>query len=128
MGGGGFRYYCITCNSRLIRVCDTCSKGLMKLDKYPDLGDFNQDGFPDAFCQLCGMGFKILLPGNNGNGYSKRRIRLLVHSAYVLKNYDFSDKKEFLDNLYKECDTFDEAISYISKKLRVKESFIRHRM
>ena len=100
----------------------------MKLDKYPDLGDFNSDGYPDVFCQLCGMGFKKRLPGNNGNGFSKRKIKAMVHSVYILKSFDFSDKQEFLEDLYKRCDTFDEAISYISKKLRVKESFIRHRM
>jgi len=100
----------------------------MKIEDCPPLGDFDQDGSIDAYCSLCGHGFQKHFPGDNGNGFSKRKVKAMVHSTYVLKNYDFSDKEEFLENLYKRCDTFDEAISYISKNLQVKESFIRHRM
>ena len=78
---------------------------------------------------ICGATDKLYPSGSNNNGhYSKRKIKAMVHSVYVLKSFDFSDKQKFLEDLYERCNTFDEAISYISKKLRVKESFIRHRM
>jgi len=101
----------------------------MKIEEYPSLGDYDRDGSVDAYCSLCGHGFKKRLPGSNNNGhYSKRKIKVLIHAVFSIKNLDYSDKPAILKEIYDKCHTYDEAISYISKNLHVKESFIRHRM
>jgi len=101
----------------------------MKIEEYPSLGDYDEGGSIDAYCSLCGHGFKKHIPGSNNNGhYSKRKIKVLIHAVFSIKNLDYSDKPLILEEIYDRCDTYDEVLDFVSKRLKVSESFLRHRM
>jgi len=70
----------------------------------------------------------IRLPGNNGNGYSKRKIKVLVHAVFSIKNLNYNDKPAILKEIYDRCHTYDEVLDFVSKRLEISESFLRHRM
>jgi len=101
----------------------------MKIKDCVPLGDYDEGGSVDAYCSLCGHGFEKKVPGSNNNGhYSKRKIKVLIHAVFTIKNLDYSDKPIILKEIYDKCHTYNEVLDFISKRLEIPESFLRHRM
>ena len=124
------RHYCPKCNSLLHKVCKQCEKGAMRIPKSPTTGDYNMDGWIEKFCTECGCGFLQYLPpdkysmNNNGNGFSKRRIKKLVDQIFTRQHLPYNNKKALLTELFAECNTKDSIIEFLSNKCKEERRYL----
>ena len=130
--GSDPRSYCPTCNSLLHKVCKECDKGAMRVPKFPTTGDYNMDGWIEKFCTECGYGFLQYLPSNsmnnNGNGFSKRKVRKLVDQVFTRQHLPYNNKKALLTELFAECHTKETAIEFLVRECGEERRYLNKKL
>ena len=130
--GSDPRSYCPTCNSLLHKVCKDCEKGVMRIPKSPTSGDYNMDGWIEKFCTECGCGFLQYFPSNsmnnNGNGFSKRKVRKLVDQVFTRQHLPYNNKKALLTELFAECHTKETAITFLANKCGEERRYLNKKL
>jgi len=125
----GSRYYCPTCNSLLLKVCKDCEKGIMRIPKFPTSGDYDIEGWIEKFCTECGHGFLQYLPWEqNGNGFSKRKVRKLVDQIFTRQHLPYMDKKALLTELFAECHSKTSTIEFLAKRYGEDKTYLQQNL
>jgi len=128
------RYYCPKCNSLLHKVCEDCKEGAMRIPKFPTTSDYNADGWIDKFCTKCGCGFLLHFPpdkystNNNGNGFSKRKVRKLVDQVFTRKHLPYNNKKALLAELFSECNTKETTIEFLVRECGEERRYLNKKL
>jgi len=101
------------------RPCEECFIGIMEQSNPPDSGDWNEDGFLEFFCNICGYGYKQfnMLFGpysqNKSNGLSKRKIRKVVDKVFTRQNLPYNEKTTTENEIFDSCFTNNDVIFFL---------------
>lgn len=128
---GDSRYYCPKCDFLLLKVCKDCEKGIMRIAREPiPLGDFNKGGQLEPFCDLCGHGFIQFTPGtkNNGNGFSKRKIKKVIDAVFTRNHLKYRDKKALMTELLTKCNDKETTINFLSDRCGEDRAYLQEKL
>lgn len=106
----------------------------MRIPKSPTSSDYNMDGWIEKFCTECGCGFLRYFPpdkystNNNGNGFSKRRIKKLVDQIFTRQHLPYNNKKALLTELFTECNTKDAIIEFLANKCNEERRYLNKKL
>lgn len=128
MDRSGSKYYCPICNSLLLKICKTCTVGIMRQAEIPPGGDYTEDGLLESFCTKCGHGFLKYLPGQNSNGFSKRKIKRIVDCVFIRQHLPFRDKQPLLKELFTECHNKTSTIEFLSRKCGEDKAYLHRNL
>ncbi len=128
LDGNESRYYCPKCDSLLLKICKDCAVGIMQRPEYPTSGDYTKDGFLESFCTKCGHGFLKYLPGQNSNGFSKRKIKRVVDQIFTRQHLPYRGKKALLRELFKECETKTSTVEFLSRKCGEDKAYLHRNL
>ncbi len=61
---------------------------------------------------------------NNGNGFSKRKVRKLVDQVFTRQHLPYNNKKALLTELFAECNTKTSTIEFLVRKCREDRNYL----
>lgn len=108
------QFLCPKCKNKLIHTCLACN-GLMIKPEKPILGDYNEDGFLECFCNTCGCGFIHIYGTKHITFYiSKREIKRVIDKIFTIHNLDYRNKKDIQQKIFNTCKTKEQIINILS--------------
>jgi len=119
------RYFCPKCNKQLLFVCIDCNSGIMDYSEQIILGDYDESGVREPFCNFCGHGYRRIDTLRKSTVISKNNLKSITHAILTRCSLPYGIRDQIVDFIIVQCKTKEDVVNFFSDNYDEDKDFVR---